>query len=80
MDEISKIDETTRLIESIACCNISTSCCTSPLTNNQRIIHVNRIGVIRILALRVTPIFTSKKHALNTWKIDPLLRNNVMLS
>jgi hypothetical protein len=26
----------------------------------------NRIGAIRILALRVTPIFTSKKHALNT--------------
>jgi hypothetical protein len=27
---------------------------------------INRIPVIRILAVRVTPILTSKKHALNT--------------
>jgi hypothetical protein len=27
---------------------------------------INRIGVIRILALRVTPIFSNKTHALNT--------------
>jgi hypothetical protein len=41
---------------------------------------VNRIGVIWILALRVTPIFTSKMHAINTKKMAPLLRSDVMQS
>jgi hypothetical protein len=31
-----------------------------------RLQGLNRIGAIRTLALRVTPIFTNKKHALNT--------------
>jgi hypothetical protein len=41
---------------------------------------INKIPVIRYLALRVTPIFTGKIHALNTLKMGPLLRSNVMLS
>jgi hypothetical protein len=40
----------------------------------------NRIGAIRILALRVTPIFTSKIHALISLKMGPLLRSDVMQS
>jgi hypothetical protein len=40
----------------------------------------NRIPVIRVFAVRVTLIFTSKKHALNSLKMGPLLRSNVMLS
>jgi hypothetical protein len=40
---------------------------------------VNRIQAIRVFAVRVTPIFTNKKHALNALKMAPLLRNNVML-
>jgi hypothetical protein len=42
-------------------------------------VRVNRIPVIRYLPLRVTLIFANKNHALNTLKMDPLLRNNVML-
>jgi hypothetical protein len=41
---------------------------------------VNRIPVIRGFAVRVTPIFTSKMHALNTFKMGTLLRSNVMQS
>jgi hypothetical protein len=40
---------------------------------------INRIQAIRVFAVRVTPIFTNKKHALNTLKMALLLRNNVML-
>jgi hypothetical protein len=41
---------------------------------------VNRILVIRDFELRATVFFTSKIHALNTLKMDPLLRSDVMLS
>jgi hypothetical protein len=41
---------------------------------------INRIPVIRGFAVRVTPIFTSKIHALNTLRMGPLLRSNVMQS
>jgi hypothetical protein len=40
---------------------------------------INRIQAIGVFAVRVTPIFTNKKHALNTLKMALLLRNNVML-
>jgi hypothetical protein len=33
----------------------------------------NRIPAIRVFAVRVTPIFTNKKHALNTLKMGLLL-------
>jgi hypothetical protein len=41
----------------------------------------NRLTAFKlwVFAVRVTPIFTSKKHGLNTLKIAFLLRNNVML-
>jgi hypothetical protein len=39
---------------------------------------VNRIPVIRYLPLRVTPIFANKNHALNTLKMAPRLRNNML--
>jgi hypothetical protein len=42
--------------------------------------YINSFHVIRNLPLRVTPIFANKNHALNTLKVGPLLRNNVMLS
>jgi hypothetical protein len=35
--------------------------------------YLNRIPAIRVFAVRVTPIFTNKKHALNTLKMGPLL-------
>jgi hypothetical protein len=41
---------------------------------------INRIPVIRYLPLRVTLIFSNKKHALNALKMDRLLRSDVMLS
>jgi hypothetical protein len=34
--------------------------------------HFNRIPVISVFAVRVTPIFTNKKHALNTLKMGAL--------
>jgi hypothetical protein len=34
---------------------------------------INRIPAIRVFAVRVTPIFTNKKHALNTLKMGLLL-------
>jgi hypothetical protein len=40
----------------------------------------NRIPVISVFAVRVTPIFTNNKHALNTLKMGSLLRSDVMLS
>jgi hypothetical protein len=40
---------------------------------------VNRIQA-RDLEVRATMIFTSKIHALNTLKMAPLLRSDVMLS
>jgi hypothetical protein len=40
----------------------------------------NSFQAIRVFAVRVTPIFTNKKHALNTLKMAPLLRSDVMLS
>jgi hypothetical protein len=40
----------------------------------------NSFQAIRVFAVRVTPIFTSKIHALNTYKMGALLRNNVMRS
>jgi hypothetical protein len=42
--------------------------------------QLNRIQAISVFAVRVTPIFTNKKHAINTLKIAPLLRSNVMQS
>jgi hypothetical protein len=39
---------------------------------------LNRIQAIRDLEVRATVIFTSKIHALNTLKMAPLLRSNVM--
>jgi hypothetical protein len=39
----------------------------------------NRTPAIRNLPLRVTPIFANKIHALNTLKMGPFLRINVML-
>jgi hypothetical protein len=39
----------------------------------------NSFQAIRVFAVRVTPIFTNKKPALNTLKMALLLRNNVML-
>jgi hypothetical protein len=41
--------------------------------------ELNRTPAIRNLPLRVTPIFANKNHALNTLKMGPLLRNNLML-
>jgi hypothetical protein len=41
--------------------------------------QVNSFPVIRGFAVRVTPIFSNKTHALNTWKMGCLLRINVML-
>jgi ABC-type proline/glycine betaine transport system permease subunit len=41
--------------------------------------NINRIPVISVFAVRVTPIFTSKIHAINTLKMGALLRINVML-
>jgi ABC-type lipoprotein release transport system permease subunit len=41
---------------------------------------INRIQAIRVFAVRVTPFFTNKKHALNTLKMGPLLRSDVMQS
>jgi hypothetical protein len=41
--------------------------------------QVNRTPAIRNLPLRFTPIFANKNHALNTLKMGPLLRINVML-
>jgi hypothetical protein len=40
---------------------------------------INRTPAIRNLPLRVIPIFANKNHALNTLKMGPLLRINVML-
>jgi hypothetical protein len=40
----------------------------------------NRIPVVRILEVRATVFFTSKIHALNTYKMVPLLRSDVKLS
>jgi hypothetical protein len=39
---------------------------------------VNRTPAIRNLPLRVTPIFANKNHALNTLKMGPFARINVM--
>jgi hypothetical protein len=39
----------------------------------------NRTPAIRNLPLRVTPIFANKNHALNTLKMGPFVRINVML-
>jgi hypothetical protein len=39
----------------------------------------NRIPVISVFAVRVTSIFTSKIHAINTLKMGPHLKINVML-
>jgi hypothetical protein len=39
----------------------------------------NRIPVISVFAVRITLIFTSKIHAINTLKMGALLRINVML-
>jgi hypothetical protein len=50
-----------------------------PLTQEIELDEVNSFHVIRNLPLRVTPIFANKNHALNTLKMGPLLRNNVML-
>jgi hypothetical protein len=41
---------------------------------------INRIQAIRVFAVRVTPIFANKKYALNTLKMAPLLRSDVMQS
>jgi hypothetical protein len=43
------------------------------------LLTLNRIPVIRYLPLRVTLIFANKNHALNTLKMGPLLRNNLIL-
>jgi hypothetical protein len=43
-------------------------------------VDLNSFQAIRVFAVRVTPIFTNKKHALNTLKMAPLLRSDVMLS
>jgi hypothetical protein len=45
-----------------------------------RWVSLNRIPVTRYLALRVTPIFTSKIHAIISLKMAPLSRSDVMLS
>jgi hypothetical protein len=37
------------------------------------LLQLNRIPAIRVFAVRVTPIFTNKKHALNTLKMGLLL-------
>jgi hypothetical protein len=37
----------------------------------------NRIQAIRVFAVSVTPIFTNKKHSINTLKMAPLLRSDV---
>jgi hypothetical protein len=42
-------------------------------------VMLNRTPAIRNLPLRVTPIFANKNHALNTLKMGPFLRINVML-
>jgi hypothetical protein len=50
---------------------------------NQKVkvyLFFNRIPAIRVFAVRVTPIFTNKIHALNTLKMATLLRSDVMLS
>jgi hypothetical protein len=39
---------------------------------------LNRIPVISVLEVRATVFFTSKIHALNTLKMAPPLRSNVM--
>jgi hypothetical protein len=49
----------------------------SPLTGEG---CINRIQAIRVFAVRVTPIFTNRKHAINTLKMTPLLRSDVMQS
>jgi hypothetical protein len=49
------------------------------VNNAAAISDFNSFHVIRNLPLRVTPIFANKNHALNTLKMGPLLRNNVML-
>jgi hypothetical protein len=41
---------------------------------------INWIHVIRVLEVRVTVFFTNKNHALNTQKMAPLLRSDVMQS
>jgi hypothetical protein len=41
---------------------------------------VNSFQAIRVFAVRITPIFTSKIRALNILKMTPLLRSDVMLS
>jgi hypothetical protein len=48
--------------------------------SNRVSVVFSRIPVISVFAVRVTPIFTSKVHALNTLKMAPLLRSDVMLS
>jgi hypothetical protein len=50
-----------------------------PAWVRDRLSSFNSFQAIRVFAVRVTPIFTNKKHALNTLKMAPLLRNNVML-
>jgi hypothetical protein len=42
--------------------------------------RINSFPVIRGFAVRVTPISTNKKHAINTLKMAALLRSNVMQS
>jgi hypothetical protein len=42
--------------------------------------YFNSFPVIRGFAVRVTPISTNKKHAINTLKMAALLRSNVMQS
>jgi hypothetical protein len=44
------------------------------------VLLVNRIQAIRDLEVHATVIFTSRIHALNTLKMAPLLRKDVMLS
>jgi hypothetical protein len=41
---------------------------------------VNRIQAIRVFAVCATGFFTSKIHALNSLKMGPLLRSDVMQS
>jgi hypothetical protein len=43
-------------------------------------LSTNRIGAIRILALRATVFFSNKIHALISLKMGPLLRSDVMQS
>jgi hypothetical protein len=50
------------------------------LCHHNRINDLNRIQAIRDSEVRATVFFTRKIHALNTLKMRPLLRSNVMQS